>query len=404
MNFIYKEDYEYKGTQALNCIFEEDNRYKDTPIIITPSFMERVKPCSTSCFSNSDITFNCPPPTRFCGISTDINLEIKLICESSEPLDKNNFKLKDNALYYLINNITATVNDCHVNKIYSEIIEPLTKLYKYDNQFYKFKKLSDNKLEIKLRGDLNLFEARKAFRGVDNMYFRIMLESDKSKIFSSYESNCKFEIDKPRLYIRYILPSLPSDEYLSSRIITKQINRYVNTSKIKKLMTKKSIRLFSRTIQTAHPPSKIIIFVRDKKMRYFPIIKCEINKNNNIGILSELEKEDLYVISKNNGSLQSWEEFRKDFGSILVIGANDLYLGHGESPYTEINGSLEITVTIKNIYDEINDDEVDIYILKENDVMLVTYKYHTDHYSGILSTKETIDLVEETTTKKNNLI
>ena len=73
--------------------------------------------------------------------------------------------------------------------------------------------------------------------------------------------------------------------------------------------------LTSQTLQLNQIPDKLIIFIRKANQTwydsdsYLPISGISIDFNNNSGILSAARSEDLYRMSKDNGSNQSWNEW-----------------------------------------------------------------------------------------------
>lgn len=77
------------------------------------------------------------------------------------------------------------------------------------------------------------------------------------------------------------------------------------------------VQVASQTLQLNQIPDKLIIFVRKPLSSqsygdadaFLPIRHLSINFNNNSGILSAARCEDLYRMSKNNGSNQSWNEW-----------------------------------------------------------------------------------------------
>ena len=92
----------------------------------------------------------------------------------------------------------------------------------------------------------------------------------------------------------------------------------------------------SQTLQLNQIPDKLILYIRKQGQTwydsdsYLPITGISIDFNNNSGLLSASRVEDLYRMSKDNGSNQSWNEFvgfqncsavldNADSGSGLVI-------------------------------------------------------------------------------------
>lgn len=72
---------------------------------------------------------------------------------------------------------------------------------------------------------------------------------------------------------------------------------------------------YSQTLQLNQIPDKLILFVEKNTKSvgdsdsYLPIQKININFNNNSGILASAACEDLYRMSKDNGSNQTWPQW-----------------------------------------------------------------------------------------------
>jgi hypothetical protein len=81
----------------------------------------------------------------------------------------------------------------------------------------------------------------------------------------------------------------------------------------------------SQTLQLNQIPDKLVFFVRKPigsqsygdADAFLPIRHISINFNNNSGILASATCENLFAMSKDNGSNQSWEQWI-GFGSSLV--------------------------------------------------------------------------------------
>lgn len=73
--------------------------------------------------------------------------------------------------------------------------------------------------------------------------------------------------------------------------------------------------LVSQTLQLNQIPDKLIIFARKQALSvgdsdsFLPIRGININFNNNSGILASATCEDLYRMSKDNGSVQNWHQW-----------------------------------------------------------------------------------------------
>lgn len=73
--------------------------------------------------------------------------------------------------------------------------------------------------------------------------------------------------------------------------------------------------LVSQTLQLNQIPDKLICYIRKQRQlwndsdSYLPITRISIDFNNNSGLLSAARCEDLYRMSKDNGSNQNWMEW-----------------------------------------------------------------------------------------------
>jgi hypothetical protein len=96
----------------------------------------------------------------------------------------------------------------------------------------------------------------------------------------------------------------------------------------------------------------------------FPITGLNITFNNVSGLLTSYSQNDLYQMSRRNGSQQTWSEFRgivkskiggdgyAGIGSIIVINPTaDLGLSDYLSSYSLGQFSFQATVTYANIFD-----------------------------------------------------
>jgi len=90
----------------------------------------------------------------------------------------------------------------------------------------------------------------------------------------------------------------------------------------------------SQTLQLNQIPDKLILYIRKQGQTwydadsYLPITGISIDFNNNSGLLSASRVEDLYRMSKDNGSNQSWNEW-VGFQSVTTVtgaGANGINL------------------------------------------------------------------------------
>lgn len=145
---------------------------------------------------------------------------------------------------------------------------------------------------------------------------------------------------------------------------------------------------------------------------FLPIRNISVNFNNTSGLLSSATVQDLYRLSKINGSVQSWYEFYgyagkyntnitntaltqylyTTSGSMLLINpAKDLGL-----PYYLSNGSIG-NYNIQFKIDVVNNTNTtfipEIVLLCVNSGILTTYEDNTDVYTGLLSKEIVVNTV-----------
>jgi len=187
-----------------------------------------------------------------------------------------------------------------------------------------------------------------------------------------------------------------------------------------------TITLFSQMFQLSQVPDLIIICVRRPMITntikntnsFLPIRNISINFNNKAGLLSSATPQDLYRLSKTNGSVQSWYEFwgyanknnnnpaittldqylYTTSGSLIVINpVKDLGL-----PYYLSNGSIgNFNIQFKmNIINNTNDNFVpEIVLITPNSGFIINEDGCSEIYTGILSK----EIVVETFLNKNNI-
>jgi hypothetical protein len=79
--------------------------------------------------------------------------------------------------------------------------------------------------------------------------------------------------------------------------------------------TTQGTQFTSQTLQLNQIPDKLLVYIRKANQTYgdtdsyLPITHISIDFNNNSGLLSAARSEDLYRMSKDNGSNQSWNEW-----------------------------------------------------------------------------------------------
>ena len=149
---------------------------------------------------------------------------------------------------------------------------------------------------------------------------------------------------------RNIVPYYELPRYITSQPVVAPLNIVAagggNTSHyITNLDTLSGGTIFtSQTLQLNQIPDKLIVYIRKQGQSwadsdsYLPITGISINFNNNSGLLSASRTEDLYRMSKDNGSNQSWNEWTgyqqtivklADNGS-LIPAQNGVFLGDNQ--------------------------------------------------------------------------
>jgi hypothetical protein len=407
----------------LQTQYEEDPRFVNETIKIRQNYRERIKAWNCNSYSNQSINFNCPPPSPLIALSTNMDIEISLLCEittNTPPncyaYDNNMIKVKELAIYKLIDRIQGSINNCSITEKYASIINVLSKIDKFENQFCKCNVLQNeknssdeniflkSKIEIILRAPLKIFTDNKIFCGVISTDFTIHLVDNINQIFLFDDkiAGSTINISGSKLYTKYITLRYEYASIMNNKNIVKCLTKTLfvhrlNTVNILKLGQIETIH--TNMYQTANTPEKILIFAREinGKNRYFPIKQCHFSRNNYSGIMQGYSQEDLFLISKNNGLKCSWDDFSN--GSIILLGENELFLDEHESSYDLNPNSFMFTVSIENIYEDIELKNIEVCVLIIHNSSLITVKSYTNYITGGLS-RETIFKTRE---NKNTL-
>jgi hypothetical protein len=118
---------------------------------------------------------------------------------------------------------------------------------------------------------------------------------------------------------RNIVPFYELPRYITTNLtaVAKTVPVVTGTNSIIPFTVTGGTQLTSQTLQLNQIPDKLVVMVR-KSMgtqkwgdseSFLPIRKININFNNNSGILASAQCEDLYRMSKDNGSQQCWQEW-----------------------------------------------------------------------------------------------
>lgn len=140
----------------------------------------------------------------------------------------------------------------------------------------------------------------------------------------------------------YELPRYITSNPSSSAIPTLVREATVNNNSVLTYSTTSGQMCVSQTLQLNQIPDKLIVFVRKQigsqsygdSDSYLPIRKVNINFNNNSGILASATCEDLYRMSKDNGSNQNWPQWLGVTNTVYVGGVDANVAGNVASGLT----------------------------------------------------------------------
>jgi hypothetical protein len=222
----------------------------------------------------------------------------------------------------------------------------------------------------------------------------------------------------PRLYLKF-LSTQPSDMIESRNVVPyTDFPRYITpSSNTAQIASRGTSTITTQNIQINQMPSKFIISVRlpqalqtvANPSTFLTITSVSINLNNASGLLSSSTAQNLWKISRRNGSNQTWQQFSglaqklngygagaygvtnvPTGGSILVLDpALDLSL-----PETLSNGSLgsynfQAQITVFNQYGYAIQPEV--VVICVNDGIMVNNQGTSTTYTGILTRQMVMD-------------
>ena len=245
------------------------------------------------------------------------------------------------------------------------------------------------------------------------------------KIWSSTSGNATSNNvldDAAKLNLRYM--SLHASQY--SKLNSKNILPYDEFVCYKRNFTSVDAggTEMSDVISMRQIPEKLFILLRPqyKSMRpnhsnniAFPISKMNITFNNVSGLLSNYTMRDLYVMSRRNGSQQTWEEFSgkvrngpsadatdiASLGSLVVIDpVRDLGLSDYLSSGSLGQFSFQCTIQYNNIHNHTNTaaavsttdfNECELAILANYGGILINDKGSSSVMSGLLTKQAVLE-------------
>jgi hypothetical protein len=246
--------------------------------------------------------------------------------------------------------------------------------------------------------------------GVNNMSFTFSLDSSAKRSFCSSSeipmTVSLHSILENKIDLNY-LTCQPSDLLASKNVVPLcEYSRYLTTGN-SALASNLPTDVNSLSLQLSQIPNRIFIVVRKQlssqsvkdSNTFFAINGANVDFNNVAGILSGATAEDLYRMSKRNGSRQDLYEFlgkanvgrgitKATAGSILVINpAKDLqcpdYLSNGSTG--QFNFQFKLNVT----NNEAGAVLPEIMVITENDGLFITQAGQSFKQTSLL-TKELV--------------
>ena len=270
-----------------------------------------------------------------------------------------------------------------------------------------------------------------AMYGISTINFNINLDPSLKRFFTTNNNNIliKFDDTNPitnaKLLFNFLniqetdkIPKINLVPYMDYPV-------YISTDS-DNIIPGQTKSIFSQNFQLNQIPDLFILCIRrpmasttiKNTNSFLPIRNISINFNNQSGLLSSATPQDLYRLSKVNGSVQSWYEFwgyanknnsnpaittisqylYTTSGSLIIINpTKDLGL-----PYYLSNGSVgNFNIQFKiDFINNTNDTFVpEIVIITPNSGFIINNNGSTEIYTGILSK----EIVVDTLLKKNNI-
>jgi hypothetical protein len=249
--------------------------------------------------------------------------------------------------------------------------------------------------------------------GVKNFDFVFNLDTSAKRLFCTNKNNLNITLNRiisAKLNLNYL--SVQASDLLASKNVLPYTDyaRHLTTFN-SDIASGATGEIVAQSIQLNQIPNRIYIVAR-KPMNtqtisdsnsFLAIQKIAINFNNVAGILSGATVEDLYNISKANGSHQDYYEFRGEasftngvkkstIGSILVLDpSRDMNLPDYLSNGSIGQFSFQANVTVKNTEGE--NVRPELMVIAEYNGMFITQAGQSMKQTGLLTT----DLVMSST-------
>jgi hypothetical protein len=261
------------------------------------------------------------------------------------------------------------------------------------------------------------------FAGINTMNFVFNIDSSCKRFFSTMSNATTYSVslvsNNPfsNMQLSYCFLSTQPSDLIPVRNVVPYMDfpRYLSLSTNSvAIPVGSSQTINSQNIQLNQLPDYFVIAVRKPmssqtpkdSASFLPINTISINLNNTSGLLSSAKAEELWRISVNNNSTQSWEEFSgkayfsdsdtgcgsvvATTGSILVLSPpKDLslpdFLSSGSIGQFNFQFSIDVT---NNTADAL---QPEIVILCVNSGVFVTQMGSSNIYTGILTKQSVLD-------------
>jgi len=275
--------------------------------------------------------------------------------------------------------------------------------------------------------------------GINNMNFNFSMDSTMKRLWSTSQLQSSVSVydaaskagshyttmtagidggnlfsEQPSLLFKF-LSTQPSDKVETKNVcpymdFPRYLTSQANTTSV---ASNSSVTLTSSNLQINQIPDKFVICVRKPMTSqglgdsnsFLAIESVSLNFNNQSGLLSSASKQDLWRMSQENGSEQSWYEFCgqafdnnagglstpglvQTVGSLLVISPpRDMSLPDYLTSGSLGNFNLQFSISVKNYSSGTITPE--ICVIAVNSGLFVTQQGVSSVYTGIL-TKEAV--------------
>ena len=162
----------------------------------------------------------------------------------------------------------------------------------------------------------------------------------------------------PELLLNFITPSPLQDIPLNNVYSYNTVDIYPQDL-LTNVAPNGTLTINSQNIQLNYIPRRILVFVRRSEATsdftttdtFFKINNVSINFDNISGVLSGANSQQLYELSKNSGLDQTWTEWSKFIGSVLIldIGRAIMLNDATEAPSLTVTKQFQIQVNVTNL-------------------------------------------------------